>query len=187
MWEDGYIERHATSFTEDDLKNLYTKDSTPEVLTLQLYAVCSTAFAARSAEPNKLTKGDVKICFDKDGNKFYELAYLRSKQQGKRSSREGKDGKLSVFITGEVEVKIVDRYLDAHPEMQSSTEKLWKYLKTDGRKKYAVATMGNIGLNALKEFGKRIAVLLQLPEPNLYTGQCWRGTSCTIMANRGWF
>ena len=61
-------------------------------------------------------------------------------------------------------------------------EQLWKYLKYDMRTKQMVA-LGNIGV--LKNFGKKIATLLKLEDPDAYTGQCWRGTSCTILANNG--
>ena len=48
-----------------------------------------------------------------------------------------------------------------------------------------ISTNRRIGEHVCEEFGKKIATLLRLENPNSYTGQCWRGTACTLMADEG--
>jgi len=42
-----------------------------------------------------------------------------------------------------------------------------------------------IGKNSCASVGKEIATFLDLPNPQSYTGQCWRGTTATILADEG--
>lgn len=42
-----------------------------------------------------------------------------------------------------------------------------------------------IGKNVCASVGKQIASFLHLPNANSYTGQCWRGTTATILADEG--
>lgn len=43
----------------------------------------------------------------------------------------------------------------------------------------------NIGINSFGKMGKTIATYLNLPDPELYTGHCFRRTSATILVDAG--
>lgn len=42
-----------------------------------------------------------------------------------------------------------------------------------------------IGKNVCSDVGKKIAAILELKDSNKYTGQCWRGTCATLLADSG--
>ena len=47
------------------------------------------------------------------------------------------------------------------------------------------ATKSPTGKNICTAVGKKIASFLNLPNPDCYTGHCWRGTAATILADEG--
>jgi len=47
------------------------------------------------------------------------------------------------------------------------------------------STVKPIGKNPCTQVGKNIATFLKLPDPDKYTGQCWRGTSASFCADAG--
>lgn len=46
-------------------------------------------------------------------------------------------------------------------------------------------TVQNVGINKFGGMGKEIAAYLNLPDPTLYTGHCFRRTSATILVDAG--
>jgi hypothetical protein len=48
-----------------------------------------------------------------------------------------------------------------------------------------IATAKQIGKNSTAIIGKNIANFLDLKDSHLYTGQCWRGTATTFLADEG--
>ncbi len=42
-----------------------------------------------------------------------------------------------------------------------------------------------IGKNVIAKIGVKLAQLLEKPEPEKYTGHCWRRTAITVLANSG--
>ena len=48
-----------------------------------------------------------------------------------------------------------------------------------------IATIKVIGIHPCEQMGIEIATLLGLPNPEKYTGQCWRGTAATFLADHG--
>ena len=186
-WENGYIQKHASVFTKEDLLRFLNFPSTPSLLPMQAWAILATGFAARAKEPSRLTKGDLVRKME-DGNAFYEVFYVRSKRRGLQKRDVNDEGKSNVYITGQIEVGILDKLMDTFKNDEPSDSSLFKYLKWTNHDSLEALTkpaFGNIGINVLTLFSKKMAEKLGLPNPQGYTGQCFRSTACTMMADSG--
>mmetsp|Transcript_28180 Transcript_28180/g.38777 ORF Transcript_28180/g.38777 Transcript_28180/m.38777 type:complete len:425 (-) Transcript_28180:163-1437(-) len=181
-WERGYIGTHSTAFTKEQLLDFHEKaQGTPNNLFLKCYSSLMCSFAARSSELVKMDWKDiVRVTEDVSGRVFYKLTYDRSK---KRSGIASKTDKVS-FIRGDFEVKAIDNWIACFKTEEDRKGRFFrKLLSNSVRGIYPSNTP--IGKNSCASVGKQIATFLELPNPQSYTGQCWRGTAATILADEG--
>jgi hypothetical protein len=87
------------------------------------------------------------------------------------------------FITGQLEVDVIKRYL-ATRLLEQPDSSLWRRLTTAKNRKISM-TNANIGVNTTKNFGKDIAGSLGLPNAERYTGHWARTTSANILIENG--
>lgn len=74
--------------------------------------------------------------------------------------------------------KICKKYMDLRPTTCTSSSFFLNYF--NGK-----CTVQNIGINKFGNMGKQIATYLNLPDPHLYTGHCFRRSSATILVDAG--
>lgn len=73
---------------------------------------------------------------------------------------------------------IVKKYMALRPPDYVDKEFFMRY--QDGK-----CYRSNIGIHTFGAMPKKIAVYLQLPQPDLYTGHCFRRSSATVYVNSG--
>jgi hypothetical protein len=154
---------------------------TPEKVTMKAYSVVAISFGARSSECHQLLMKDLTRQVDSNGIVKYFLSYKRSKARTMNVGRV--DSRTE--ISGEMEVKALDRYLASFSEDDRSTGRLFRYLIHDKITNQLKGTIKPIGKNSCAKFGQLIATMLDLPFPSRYSGQCWRGTTATLCADAG--
>ena len=86
------------------------------------------------------------------------------------------------FITGDLEVGIIKRYLSTRL-VEQPEKSLWRYLTSHNGK--ISMTNANVGVNTTKQFGKDIATALSLPNAHRYTGHWSRTTAVNILIQNG--
>jgi hypothetical protein len=127
-----------------------------------------------------------KIKKEENGN--YTITYNRNKPRGKQV----KNWDTFTVIAGKLEVDTLDKYVACFPINSNENKKniregrFFRYLQLSKctRKMY-VSTAKPIGINVCAAVGKDIATFLNLPNPERFTGQCWRGTASTFLADHG--
>ena len=197
-WETGYTQSHAHEFTKEEMLRYHTEaPDDEEHLVIKAYTICATAYASRSSEThdmafeyrNENTGTDLGIKLLPDGS--FSIKYERNKVRGLRTLTD-----QHCLIQGDLEIKCLQKYLNTFPD---STTMQWKKKKEkigadnhffrklgrDSTTKELVASLTNIGKNKAARFGIDIANFLGLKDPLCYTGQCWRGTACTYLADAG--
>ena len=185
-WETGYEERHDSEFTEEQLIRYHEQapNKTYELL-YKCYASMATAFAARSADPSKLMRDQVSL-FEASGtnSKQVMIEYNRSKQRGKKKRTD-----THALVTGKIEVDAIERYMNCFKPLatkdEGSNRRFFCYLQENRGGVIAAKEHSPVGRNALQQIGKNIATFLELPHPERYTGQCWRATAATMLADKG--
>ena len=146
---------------------------------LKMFSVTAIAFAGRGCEVFGLPFDSVSKCVDsKDGSEFYSITYERCSKSPGPGNVDG----LTQYVKGPVEMKVISDYPDCFPP-EARKGRLFR--KMCLRKGKIVATNSVIGHNTAAEYGKVIAKALGLPDPERYTGHCWRGTAATWAANDG--
>jgi hypothetical protein len=150
--------------------------NTPEVLLLKAFSVIGMSFAARGAEFYDIDFDQIVRLSSADGRHSYEVFFERSKTSGPSV------GLSSMPINGDSEIRILDEYIDCFNSPQRKG-RFFKKLKFGEGK--IVTTNQVIGHNTAANYGKVIAGLLKLPEPERYTGHCWRRTATTFAADKG--
>ena len=189
-WEAGYEEKHAPSFEKDQiLEFLNTRNYTADHLWWGAYCIIAKAYAARSGEPCMTGFEQLTRTVDENDVASFRLSFKRTKQRGKKS--RGADA--FCLIMGAEEVECLDRYIECFPKvpvasscgtMNGRVGRLFRYLLPDGPLRFK-STVKPIGKNPCTQVGKNIATFLKLPDPDKYTGQCWRGTSASFCADAG--
>jgi integrase len=81
-------------------------------------------------------------------------------------------------ITEETWINLVKSYAALRPK--NTTNKRFFFTCRNGR-----CVNNPIGINTMGKVSKEIATFLRLPQPELYTGHCFRRSSATQLANRG--
>lgn len=131
---------------------------------------------------------DLVRVVDEDGVAAYHVSFARAKQMTSNTT----DGDLAI-LKCPLGVKAVDTYLALFPPKTASlpenrSSKLWRRLAANsyGLGKVTVTWRAQaIGKGTTKKFGFQIATALKLPNPEAYTGHCWRRSSATLAANAG--
>jgi integrase len=81
-------------------------------------------------------------------------------------------------ITGKY-YHLIKKYIDLRPAGCRNEKFFIKYY--NGK-----CTNQNIGINTFGNLGKIVASYMELPNPELYTGHCFRRTSATLLIDAGW-
>ena len=90
-----------------------------------------------------------------------------------------KDRKVFIF-------EIINEYLKLFRDTSHRPgSRVFRKILVDKRREM-YASEQKLGKHTCTALGKDIAEFLKLESPNQYTGQCWRHTSATILAEHGW-
>ena len=107
------------------------------------------------------------------------------KKNFKRSKNRGMVNEKDTFaiINGKLEVEAIDEYVDKFA-LEDRTGRFWRKLlvKGDGS---IYGSMNVIGKHTFNKIPSKIAEALKLPNPELFTGQAFRGTALGIAAGKG--
>jgi hypothetical protein len=173
--------RKAFALESEELVMYLLTPDTEENLVRKAFAVVSKANAGRSCETHYLK--EKHITFMKD-NSTGKDCYLIDFERAKRRNATELTRYQGSFITGELEVDVIKRYLNTRVVKQD-TLSLWRKLTTSKTDRKITMTNANIGINTTKNFGKDIAAALGLPTPERYTGHWARTTSANILIENG--
>jgi len=109
---------------------------------------------------------------------YWKKNFKRSKNRGMVNERE-----TFAIINGTLEVEAIDEYVDKFA-LENRNGRFWRKLlvKGDGS---IHGSMQVIGKHSFNKIPGKIAIALNLPNPELFTGQAFRGTSLGIAAGKG--
>lgn len=179
QWDKAYKQTQAKVFTLHDLERFYYMPNSAELLVLKAFAVIAVSCAGRNCELCHATMSQLERIISQRSNEVnYRFTFQRTKQQGVISDSHS-------IIVGAIEVEILDQYVGCFPitERSSPEKRLFRKL-TDGDGLIYGANVV-IGKNTLSNYGKKVAGILGLADPDRYTGHSWRRTATTIGVNAG--
>eukprot|EP01036_Dinobryon_divergens_P022284 gene22284-30527_t len=99
-----------------------------------------------------------------------------------RRKTQGTMEKDSQYVIGDVEMQILRDYISCFPLSQRTGRFFRKLSNKNGK---ICSTNQVIGKNMVSNYGKEIARILDLPDPDRFTGHCWRRAAVTLLANKG--
>lgn len=141
-----------------------------ENLVIKAYAVVAIAFAARGVEALMLTWERVtRLTDNSTGETNYRLLYERVKPQ------DEPDTEAYALIAGEIEVQILDAYSACFNEKMKTEAEGRFFRKLSMARNALHATKMKLGKNLAFNYGKRVASILGLVQPDKYTGHCCEG------------
>ena len=82
----------------------------------------------------------------------------------------------------------MDEYLNLFPARRpppGANQRLFRKINDSKRGVTVPWASQNVGANTMKAYGKNIATAIGLPNPEKYTGHCWRRSAATLAANAG--
>ena len=142
---------------------------------MKAFATTAKSYAGRGCEVHELEFTDVEEVVRPNGNKAYAINFMRRKTQGTME-------KDFQYVIGDVEVQILRDYISCFPLAQRTGRFFRKLSNKNGK---ICSTNQVIGKNMVSNYGKEIARILDLPDPDRFTGHCWRRTAVTLLANKG--
>ena len=153
--------------------------STANNIGVKAYGVVAIAFAARTAEMLHLQWSDFELMTVGDkGGRGYRIHYRR----GKRQTSYTEDEEYCT-VTGDVEVQILDEYMDCFAHRDQFGRFFRSLMMKDGR---ITGTKKIIGVHTMSQYAQIVAKsYLALADWKKYTGHCWRRTSITWAAASG--
>ena len=174
-WEKLEDVKQSLVFSKHHIDAMYQLPDNEKTIVLKAFGAIAICFAGRPSEVHQVLWSDVSECRDENNSIFYKVKHSRKKRKGTKLS-------LDHIIIGNLEVLAVGNYVSLFPAPERKG-KFFKYLCTkDGK---IQPTKSNIGHNVTDAMGSQLACYLGLEEPNRYTGQCWRRSAATIMADQG--
>ena len=87
---------------------MYTTPPSPEILILQAVTVVALSFAARGIETVLLMRSDIEDLYDDTGKKIFKVTFERAKRVGPKVENYA-------LITGQLECKVMQTYLNSFP------------------------------------------------------------------------
>ena len=167
--------KKAAIFDEKELRRFWSLDLPPQDEWLKLVSIIAFYGWARSDDLNQLNFENVR---------FSDRGIHVRFERGKTDSDD--KGGLEFVIVFENSpagpAELFQRYYNQLPERYRSGKlfKRWKNNVTPPGYR-----MQHHGMNHLKMVGSRIAEILEIPNPQAYTGHCFRRSGATHMANAG--
>lgn len=169
--------KQARTLEREHYGSFYRIPNTVANLTDKAAAVLATGFAARTCEVIAVKFEDVLKTTDREsGEERYIVEHMRAKTTGVPV-------KMRALISGALEVSILNQYISCFP-LRDRTGRFFRVLKY-GADSTIVGTFKVVGKNTFSDTAKRIARLLGLDQPDLYTGHCFRRSAATMCAEMG--
>ncbi|XP_047989509.1 uncharacterized protein LOC125228853 [Leguminivora glycinivorella] len=157
---EGYTGKKSKTFSPDDINKFIKEAHDDEYLAAKVALIFGIVGACRRQELHRLRFTDVEVYEARIFVKIYNA----------------KSNTYRVFtITGEY-FELVKKYISLRPD-HCHTPSFFIHYQTG---KY---TSMSVGINQFGNLGKTIAKYLGLPNPELYTGHCFRRTSATILVD----
>jgi hypothetical protein len=181
QWENQAEVDKAATFSKEDLHVLYNaaldKNASAFVLCRAAYAVTALSMAARGCESTYLTHEHISEIVDR-GNPIIKISgWYRGKDlHGPKKTSE-------CFITGRTEVRVMQKYINAHP-LEMREGRFWKKMVDDGPGRYKVHK-SQIGANTIAKYAKEIAALVKLQNSSSFSGHSFRRSAISIAADIG--
>ncbi|XP_047986656.1 uncharacterized protein LOC125226654 isoform X1 [Leguminivora glycinivorella] len=159
---EGYKAKKAHTFSPDDLQKFIDNAPDYTYLLSKVAVILGIMGACRRQELHML-----KIDHILDADNTLVVNIMNTKNRIDRT----------FTITGKY-YKLVKKYMNLRPNTCTSQNFFVRYIS-------GKCVAQNIGINAFGQMGKTMAAYLNLPNPELYTGHCFRRTSATLLVDAG--
>ena len=159
---EGYQPKKANTFSTDEIKKFIGDAPDIKYLLCKVACIFGVMGACRRNELHKLEFEDVQD--------FETTLLVTIKDTKTKTTRK-------FTITGKY-YEICKKYMNLRPKNSNNPNFFLNYI--NGK-----CTIQNIGINKFGSMGKVIATYLNLQNPNLYTGHCFRRSSATILVDAG--
>ena len=185
-WGKNSVVKKASTFSGDDLLRYFELPNNPDTLVRKVFAAISISFAGRGVEMVGLKFEDIRSVTVRDDkgkeSQQYRVYFKRAKATVCSSSGEDYS-----TVSGEDEVKVINHYISCFTsEMKEKLNgRFFRKLRYAKDGSTIVGTNRVIGINSLRVYSKQVAKSLELPDPQSYTGHCWRRTSITFATEQG--
>jgi hypothetical protein len=150
--------------------------NTTSTLIWKVCAIISIGFAARNIEAFQLKFEDVLKVADENGKIYFKIEHCRTKQKGAKEKNDH-------IITGDIEVRCIDTYINSFP-VSTRVGCFWRRIYVENGA-FIGSEKSNIGKNSFAKISIEIAVALELPYPNSYTSHSFRRSAATWAADEG--
>lgn len=178
-WTKVHVVKKSHVYTKQHLRQLHQMPDDPYLLIRKVHNVLGVNVLARLAEITNLTFEDVERLANENGRAYYRIKVDRLKNVESRV--EGMDSMNSYFVTGNLEVDCLDRYIAC---FETRVGRFFRKLKST-RSGVIVATNQVIGRNTLAKYPSDVARALELPDHEKFTSHALRRTGMTFMAESG--
>ena len=158
----NYVPKKSKVLTADDIAKYCNEADDSDCLVTKVVCIIGILGGLRREELTNLLLENVE-----DHNTMFLIKIPKTKTGIQRS----------FTVVGEF-YKFCKNYLTIRSEIESSNRLFLKM--HEGR-----CTNLPLGINTIGAIPKKIATFLQLPEPELYTGHCFRRTSATLLVDGG--
>ena len=158
----GFESKKSSVFTGDEIRRFFGEAPDDIYLSYKVIAIFGICGACRSDELTKILVEHVK---DHDG--VYIVSIPDTKTHISR-----------VFTIGSNFYPIVQKYINMRPAHAPTKRFFLGYI--NGK-----VTIQHMGKNKITSISKDIARFLGLPDPDSYTGHCFRRTSATLLVDGG--
>jgi integrase len=164
----GYKPKKSKILNKDEVKTFLLTAHDDVHLLHKVILIFGVAGACRRDELTKMQLNDVQ---DKDSIFIVNVRDTKTHINRTFTITNDEEGEIDYL-------SICRKYISLRPANATTSRLFIKY--QNGK-----CTNQNIGMNTVAKVPKDIAEFLKLPEPQLYTGHCFRRTSATLLANAG--
>ena len=172
-YNDSYQQKVASVFEKASVeKSLAVSDGTQYILGRKAIVAIALSGGLRTAEIRDLNLDVIKK------SDIYKIHLQRKKQHGEKSN--------SMFIVPSSLATHVTNYLMALTAcLRDVVGPLTKGTSAKDTSRVPIFANQPVGTNMLYGIGKDVATILQLDNPETYTGHCFRRTVATMAADGG--
>ena len=162
--------------------NFHRLAKDPETVLICAVTDVRIAVAGRGIEAHEMMAPDIKKTTIHN-SPCYIVKSVKCKQTS--STVAGWDPKNTAFITGEMEIAALDQYLACFTPQQLVDPNYRLFRKLKMVQRTLTVTNQVVGKNTIAQYGKRIATLLNLPNPDSYKGHTFKRTGLTWAGDSG--
>lgn len=160
---EGYRPKKSKVLSIKEVDLFLEKASNEKYLLIKVATIIGLFGACRRDELCRMTMDDVKVLDD--------MLHIQIPDTKNKKPR-------TFTVVGKKYMNFFSEYISLRPSNISSRRLFVQYI--NGK-----CTSSHVGINTFGQMPRRVAEFLNLPDPHLYTGHCYRRSAATALADSG--